>query len=157
MVLKSSLIFWHNLDECTLVHTPKVWLSYTTWSNFKNIEKFVNPVNLEPEVTGGWFSGLWTLTGCTLCVLIMKTIGSDLFFDCVISHGMTLFCPWWKSSQGGIGGKRENQSLYSYNEILCFPLVRYALGADNYSGGRNFVVPFRCDSASDENISPPPP
>ena len=39
--------------------------------------------------TGGWYSGLWTLIGCTLCVLSMKTIGSDSFFECVISHGMT--------------------------------------------------------------------
>ena len=32
--------------------------------------------------------------GCTLystlCVLSMKTIGSDSFYECVISHGMTL-------------------------------------------------------------------
>ena len=28
--------------------------------------------------------------GCTLCVLSIKTIRSDSFFECVISHGMTL-------------------------------------------------------------------
>ena len=52
--------------------------------------KFVHPVTLEPEVTGGWYSGLWNLIGCTLCVLSMKTIGSGLFFECVIAHGLTL-------------------------------------------------------------------
>ena len=52
--------------------------------------KFAHPVTLEPEVTGVWYSGLWTLIGCTLCVPSMKTIGSDSFFECVISHGMTL-------------------------------------------------------------------
>ena len=49
----------------------------------------VHPVYLEPEVTGGWYSGLLNIIGCTLCVLRMKTIGSDSFFDYVISHGMT--------------------------------------------------------------------
>ena len=37
-----------------------------------------------------WYSGLCTLIGCTLCVLSMKTIGCDSFFEFVISHGMTL-------------------------------------------------------------------
>ena len=44
--------------------------------------KFAHPVTLEPEVTGDWYSGLWTLIGCTLSVLSMKTIGSDSFFEC---------------------------------------------------------------------------
>ena len=59
------------------------------WNN--TLKKwFAHPVTLEPEVTGGWYSGLWTLIECTLCVLSMKTVGSDSFFECVISHGMTL-------------------------------------------------------------------
>ena len=29
------------------------------------------------------YSVLWNLIGCTLCVLSMKTIGSDSFFECV--------------------------------------------------------------------------
>ena len=57
--------------------------------------KFAHPVTLEPEVTGGWYSGLWTLIGCTLCVLSMKTIVSDTFFECVISHGITLLVDLW--------------------------------------------------------------
>ena len=44
------------------------------------LTKFVHPVSLEPEVTGGWYSGLYNLIGCTLCVLGIKTIGSDSFF-----------------------------------------------------------------------------
>ena len=31
--------------------------------------KFVHPVTLEPEVTGGWYSGLCTLTGPILVYL----------------------------------------------------------------------------------------
>ena len=46
--------------------------------------KFAHPLTLEPEVTGDFYSGLWTHIECTLCVLSMKTIGSDSFFECVI-------------------------------------------------------------------------
>ena len=62
-------------------------------AGFCKLMKFAHPVTLEPEVTGGWYSGLWTLVGCSLCVLSMKKIGSDSFFECVISHGMTLLHP----------------------------------------------------------------
>ena len=39
--------------------------------------KIVLPIILELEVTGDWYSWLWTLIGCTLCVLSMKTIGGE--------------------------------------------------------------------------------
>ena len=40
MLWETSLIFWHNQDECTLVHTQKfqVWLNYTTSSNLKTLK-----------------------------------------------------------------------------------------------------------------------
>ena len=61
-------------------------------AGFCQLTKFAHPITLEPEVTGDWYSGfIWTLIGCTLCVLSMKTIGSDSFFEYVISHGMTLY------------------------------------------------------------------
>ena len=51
---------------------------------FLLIDEFVHLVTLEPEVTG-WYSALWNLIGCTLCVISMKTIESDSVFECVIS------------------------------------------------------------------------
>ena len=66
--------------------SKKVW----SWFGFCYLTKFAHSVTLEPEVTGVWYSGLWTLIGCTLCVLSRKTIGTDSFFECVILHGITL-------------------------------------------------------------------
>ena len=67
--------------------------------NKKVMSNWSWPVLLIDKISTSCFSGtrshrrlifrIWSLIGCTLCVLRMKTIESDSFFECVISHGMT--------------------------------------------------------------------
>ena len=62
-------------------------MSSWRWPVFANLQNlYIHPVTLEPEFTGGWYSGLWALIGCTLCELSMK---SDSLLECVILPGMT--------------------------------------------------------------------
>ena len=69
---------------------------------------------------------------------------------------IVFFYPWWKALMWGIGGRRQNYSLFSY-KIFIFPLVGPELFFLVEGVGTTFLAPFGRNSGPEENISHPTP
>ena len=96
-------------------------LSWPVFANWRNVCILL----LWNQKSGGQNSGLGNIIGFKLCVLCMKTIGSDLFFDCGISHGMI----WkWKNTYLSTSSSSTHffaSSIYK-NKYISF-LLRFRL------------------------------
>ena len=64
---------------------------------------------------------------CALCVLSMKTIGSDSFFECVISHGMIFSALTIFYSLSLLLGKFPFFSSFWFQTNHLFAILKYVL------------------------------
>ena len=83
-------------NELCLIEVGRFWI----------IEKFVHPITLKPEVTGCWYSGLWTLIGPTLVYLTEKKIETMISFFCLKLRGFRWNGPLVKIHQKGMSYRK---------------------------------------------------